>query len=341
MKGNLMDKIILAHGEGGKLTRELIENEIYPFFKNDILKTLSDSAILKNFGKGKIAFTTDSYIVSPIFFKGGDIGSLSISGTINDLAVSGAKPIAISFSLIIEEGFEIEKLKQIVKSASNTAKKANVLVVTGDTKVVPKGKGDEIFITTSGIGIVEKGRNLGDDLINEGDRVLVSGDIGRHGATIAGFRHNLKGRNLSSDCAPLNKVIDLLFENGIKPKSLHDPTRGGVATLLNEVAKRAKVNIEIEEEKIPISKEVIGVCEILGLDPLYLPCEGRFVGFFKQGDAEKAISILKEVDICKGCSIIGEVKKGKNKIFPVTLKTRYGSIRPIDELTGLQLPRIC
>lgn len=336
-----MSKIILAHGEGGKLTRELIEEIIFPLFRNEPLKTLTDSAVLGKIKDGKIAFTTDAYLVSPIFFEGGDIGSLSISGTINDLCMCGASPLAISFALIVEEGFEIENLKKILKSAAVTAKKAGTIIATGDTKVLPKGKGDGVFIATSGVGVITKGRNISDDFIEEGDKIIVSGDIGRHGATIAAFRHNLKGKKLSSDCAPLNAIVDALFESGIKPKALHDPTRGGVATLLNETAKRTKLGIEIYEEKIPISKEVSAVCEVLGLDPLYLPCEGRFVGFFKPKDAEKAMLILKNFKSCKNCSIIGQTTKIRNKMFPVLIKTKMGSVRPVDELSGIQLPRIC
>lgn len=336
-----MDKIILAHGEGGKLTKELIEDTIYPFFKNDILKTLSDSAVLGRIKDGEIAFTTDSYIVSPLFFEGGDIGSLSVSGTINDLCMSGAKPLSISFAVIIEEGFEIGLLKKILKSAAKTAKDSGVFIVTGDTKVLPKGKGDGVFITTSGIGVIEKGRKTSDDFIREGSVIVVSGDIGRHGATIAAFRHNLKGKRLASDCAPLNKIVEALYENGIKPQSMHDPTRGGLATLLNEVAKRKNIGIRIDEEKIPVLKEVEAVCEILGLDPLYLPCEGRFVGFFTKKDGEKAISILRKFPSCKNCSIIGEVVRKENDLFPVVIKTKFNSLRPVDELSGLQLPRIC
>ncbi|MCX7829750.1 MAG: hydrogenase expression/formation protein HypE [Acidobacteria bacterium] len=336
-----MDKIILAHGEGGKLTRELIEEIIFPFFKNETLQTLTDSAILGKIGGGEIAFTTDSYVVSPIFFEGGDIGSLSVFGTVNDLCMSGATPLAISFSLIIEEGFEIKNLEKILKSAAKGAKDSSVIIAAGDTKVVPKGKGDGIFITTSGVGVIKRGRKTSDDFIKEGDQIIVSGDIGRHGATIAAHRHNLKSKKLSSDCAHLNKIIDGLFNQGLKPKSLHDPTRGGLATLLNEVAKRTKLGIEIDEGQIPVSKEVVAVCEVLGLDPLYLPCEGRFVGIFEPQDAGKAIDFLKKETICKECSIIGEVTKSKSALYPVILKTKMGSSRPVDELSGIQLPRIC
>jgi hydrogenase expression/formation protein HypE len=336
-----MGKIILAHGEGGKLTRELIESAIVPFIHNAVLKTLTDSANLGVPPKGEIALTTDAYIVSPIFFPGGDIGSLSISGTVNDLAMVGAKPLAISSALIIEEGFETADLEKIMKSAAAAAKEAGVNIVAGDTKVLPKGKGDLIFIVTSGIGIIEEGRKLDDEFIEDGDLIIVSGPIAKHGATIAAIRHNLKGKELSSDCAPLNKLVDLLFDAKIKPHSMHDPTRGGVATLLNEVAKRTKMDIEIEEEKIPVSDDVKGVTELLGLDPLYLACEGRFVGFFKKEDAEKAIEILNSHPLGKGAAIIGSMKKRENSTTPVVMKTRFGSMRPIDELSGLQLPRIC
>jgi hydrogenase expression/formation protein HypE len=336
-----MGKIILAHGEGGKLTRELIESKIAPFIDNAALRTLTDSANIGVPPKGEIAFTTDAYIVSPIFFPGGDIGSLSISGTVNDLTMAGAKPLAISSALLIEEGFETADLEKIMASASKAAAEAGVNIVAGDTKVLPRGKGDLIFIVTAGIGIIEEGRKLDDAFIDEGDVIIVSGPIAKHGATIAAIRHNLKGKELSSDCAPLNKLVDMIFESGIKPHSMHDPTRGGVATLLNEVAKRTKMDIEIEEEKIPVSDDVKGVTELLGLDPLYLACEGRFVGFFKKEDEEKAIEILNRHPLGKGAAIIGKMKKKGNSMTPVVLKTKFGSRRPIDELSGLQLPRIC
>lgn len=335
-----MSRILLAHGEGGKLTSELIDKSIFPFFSNDILKTLTDSAVIGSV-KGDIAFTTDSYTVSPLFFPGGDIGSLSISGTVNDLAMAGAKPLALSFALIIEEGFEVSVLEQIIKSAANTAKNADVLVVAGDTKVLPKGKCDQIFIITAGIGVIAKNRKMDDRLIKEGDLIVVSGPIAKHGATIAAIRHNLKGKELSTDCAPLNKLVEILFENKIKPKSLHDPTRGGIATLLHEVAKKTNLGIELSEESIPISDDVSGVCEILGLDPLYLASEGRFVGFFKENMAEKAVSFLNTTELGKGASVIGRVTAKRSDLFPVVMKTKLGSLRPVDELSSLQLPRIC
>lgn len=336
-----MSKIILAHGEGGRLTRELLESKIVPFIDNSVLQTLTDSANIGEVPQGEIALTTDAYIVSPIFFPGGDIGSLSISGTVNDLTMVGAKPLAISSALIIEEGFRTSDLEKIMASASAAAKEAGVRIVAGDTKVLPKGKGDLIFIVTSGVGVIEKDRKLDDKFIEEGDAIIVSGPIARHGATIAAIRHNLKGKELSSDCAPLFGLVNLLFENGIKPRSMHDPTRGGVATLLNEVAKRTKMAAVIEETKIPVSPDVKGVTELLGLDPLYLACEGRFVGFFKKDDAEKVVALLNTHPHGKGAAIIGEVKKRVENSAPVTLITRFGSERPIDELSGLQLPRIC
>lgn len=336
-----MSKILLAHGEGGKLTRELLESKIVPFIDNSVLQTLTDSANLGEVPEGEIALTTDAYIVSPIFFPGGDIGSLSISGTVNDLTMVGAKPLAISSALIIEEGFKTSDLEKIMTSASSAAKEVGVRIVAGDTKVLPKGKGDQIFIVTSGVGVIEKNRKLDDRFIEEGDAIVVSGPIAMHGATIAAIRHNLKGKKLSSDCAPLWGLVNHLVESGIKPRSMHDPTRGGVATLLNEVAKRTKMAVRIEEARIPVSPEVRGVTELLGLDPLYLACEGRFVGFFRKEDAEKAVSVLNAHPRGKGAAIIGEIGKRENGSAPVTLITKFGSDRPIDELSGLQLPRIC
>ena len=336
-----MSKIILAHGEGGKLTRELLESKIVPFIDNSALQTLTDSADIGAVPSGEIALTTDAYIVSPIFFPGGDIGSLSISGTVNDLTMVGAKPLAISSALIIEEGFRTSDLEKIMTSASIAAKEAGVRIVAGDTKVLPKGKGDLIFIVTSGVGVIEKDRKLDDRFIEEGDAIIVSGPIARHGATIAALRHNLKGKELSSDCAPLFGLVNLLFENGIKPHSMHDPTRGGVATLLNEVARRTKMAVVVEETKVPVSPDVKGVTELLGLDPLYLACEGRFVGFFRKEDAEKVVALLNTHPHGKGAAVIGEITKREKNSAPVTLITRFGSERPIDELSGLQLPRIC
>lgn len=336
-----MSKIILAHGEGGKLTRELLESKIVPFIDNSALQTLTDSADIGAVPSGEIALTTDAYIVSPIFFPGGDIGSLSISGTVNDLTMVGAKPLAISSALIIEEGFRTSDLEKIMTSASIAAKEAGVRIVAGDTKVLPKGKGDLIFIVTSGVGVIEKDRKLDDRFIEEGDAIIVSGPIARHGATIAALRHNLKGKELSSDCAPLFGLVNLLFENGIKPHSMHDPTRGGVATLLNEVARRTKMAGVVEETKVPVSPDVKGVTELLGLDPLYLACEGRFVGFFRKEDAEKVVALLNTHPHGKGAAVIGEITKREKNSAPVTLITRFGSERPIDELSGLQLPRIC
>jgi len=336
-----MSKIILAHGEGGRLTRELLESRIVPAMDNPVLRTLTDAANIGGAPKGEIAFTTDAYIVSPIFFPGGDIGSLSISGTVNDLTMVGAKPLAISSALIIEEGFETESLSRIVASAAAAAREAGVNIVAGDTKVLPKGKGDLVFIVTSGIGVIEKGRTLDDSLIEEGDAVVVSGPIAKHGATIAALRHKLKGKELSSDCAPLNGLVGLLFENGMKPHSMHDPTRGGVATLLNEVARRTGMAIEIDEKKVPVSPEVRGITELLGLDPLYLASEGRFVGFFGRRESDMALRLLNGHPLGKGAAVIGEVKKRVNGSPPVLLRTRFGTTRPLDELSGLQLPRIC
>lgn len=334
-----MERILLSHGEGGRLTRELIEEYIYPLFKNRFLKSLSDSAVLNV--KGKIAFTIDSYIVSPYFFNGGDIGKLAISGSVNDLAVSGAKPLAIAFALIVEEGFDMASLREILQSASKTAKIARVKIVAGDTKVLPKERGDQIYIITAGLGVIKDKINFSDKKVKVKDKIIVSGDLGRHGAAIAAHRHNLKSSKLLSDCMPINRIVESLIKKNIIPKVLHDPTRGGLGTLLNEVARKSNCNIEIYEEKIPFKDEVKGICEILGLDPIYLPSEGRFVGFFKEEDAEKALRIIKRFKGCEEASIIGDVVKKRSEFYRVILKTSFGSFRPIDELSYIQLPRIC
>jgi hydrogenase expression/formation protein HypE len=329
--------IKLSHGSGGKGTKDLIEKFLFPFLKNEYLEPLHDGAVFK-IGDKKFAFTTDSYVVSPIFFKGGDIGKLSIYGTVNDLSMCGARPVFISLSLIIEEGFPFEKLEKIMESIKYASKRANVLVITGDTKVVEKGKGDGIYINTAGIGIIEHDLNISPYSVKEGDKIIINGSIGMHGIAIMNERENLGIEGIYSDTQPLNFIIQKLIDEKIEIHCLRDPTRGGVATSLNEIAEKSKKEIVIYEEKIPIKEEIIGACEILGIDPLYVANEGKFLLFVPEKDSERALKIIKEFEEGKEAEIIGEVKEGDGKVF---LKTKIGARRIVDIPVGEILPRIC
>ncbi|ACA54466.1 hydrogenase expression/formation protein HypE [Clostridium botulinum] len=330
--------ITLNHGHGGKYTHELIEELMYKYFNNKILIEGIDSATF-NIKKGKLAFTTDSFVVKPLFFNGGDIGKLAICGTVNDLSVSGAKPLYLSCSFIIEEGFPIEKLEIIVKSMASTAKEANVLIVTGDTKVVEKGSVDQIFINTSGIGIIEEQYSIKN--IEKGDKVIVTGNIGDHGTTVALDRYNLNIRgNLKSDCTPVNAITNKLKEYYPYIKIMKDPTRGGVATTLNEISSLSKnLGICVWEDKIPIKNEVKAINEMLGLDPLYMACEGRIVMVVKDQYAKDILKIIKEIDNCKNAEIIGTFVKNPYNI--VYVENFLGGTRIINMLEGDMLPRIC
>ncbi|MBZ4662352.1 MAG: hypE [Caloramator sp.] len=334
-----MDDIItLSYGSGGKKTSHLIEDIILPSLSCDELNKLSDGAVLDVFSN-KIAFSTDSFVVSPYFFPGGDIGKLAVCGTVNDLSVSGAKPEYLSLSLIIEEGFKIEELKKIIKSIEETAKICNVKIVTGDTKVVEKGKGDGIYINTSGIGRLMY-ENLGKDKISERDIVIVTGCIGDHGAAIMASRNNLVDEfNVKSDCAPVYELAQCILQYGDKVKIMRDPTRGGVATTLNEFIENSEFTIEIWEEKIPINVETNNLCEILGIDPLYSANEGKILAIVDSSVAKNVVNDLRKIELGKNAAIIGSVTKN----FPskVVLHTNLGGKRVLSKLTGAQLPRIC
>ncbi|MCX7994609.1 MAG: hydrogenase expression/formation protein HypE [candidate division WOR-3 bacterium] len=328
--------ITLSHGSGGLLSWRLIKELILKYFSDPILKRLEDSAELAVNSKN-LAFTTDSYVVNPIFFPGGDIGKLAICGTINDLAMKGAIPQFISFSLIIEEGFSLYELERIIKSASTTAKKAGVRIVCGDTKVVEKGKADKLFITTSGIGRIKK--ILNKEYIKPGDKVIISGTIGDHGITIMNERLNLnlKG-DLTSDCAPLNLVTNRIFTEEFDIHFMRDPTRGGVASALNEAIDGTRLGILIHEEWVPIKPAVKGACEILGLDPLYIANEGKFIAILNSADSERFLHFLKKFSLSRNARIIGEVT---DKLSGVWLKTIIGGMRPVLQLEAEGLPRIC
>ena len=330
-------KITLSHGSGGKATQRLIGEVFKQYFSNPVLDRMEDSALLP-VEKGVVLFTIDSYVVSPIFFPGGDIGKLSICGTVNDLTCMGAVPKHISISFIIEEGFAFSDLEKICNSIKQTCREANAKIVTGDTKVVEKGSADKIFITTSGIGLRDPNNNISIYNVRAGDNIIINGSIGDHGLAILNARQDMKFTGkISSDCSPLNNMIQLCLDKGCGIHAMRDATRGGLATVLNEIAEAAGLGIEVEENKIPINKPVRSFCEILGFDPLYLANEGKMVIFVAQEDAEKCLKILKSHKYGKKAAIIGKVSKGRE----VFLKTSIGGRRPLITLEGDQLPRIC
>lgn len=333
--------ILLNHGSGGKLTHDLISNLFVKYFDNEILRQQTDSAILE-ISNTKIAFTTDSYVVDPIFFPGGNIGKLAVCGTVNDIAVSGATPLYISCGFIIEEGLKFSELEEIVKTMSEEAKKANVKIVTGDTKVVDKGKCDKIFINTSGVGSLksEHAHISFAKNINTDDCILINGSVGDHGVAVISARNKLHySSEVKSDCAPLNTLIDNLLNSGCKIKFMRDATRGGVATVLCELAEKTELGIEISENNIPVNETVQGMCELLGFDPLYIANEGKIVVVVDKEDANKALQVLQKSEFGSESAIIGRFTSENKKL--VTMQTQIGGKRIVDMLAGEQLPRIC
>jgi hydrogenase expression/formation protein HypE len=335
--------ILLAHGGGGTLMHDLIEKVFLPAFNRQAqdspLYNRHDGAVI-NPGGNKVAFTTDSYVVRPLFFPGGDIGSLAVNGTVNDLAMCGARPIWLSVGFILEEGFPIETLWRVVQSMQQAAQKADVQIVTGDTKVVDKGKGDGIFINTAGIGIITHPQTIAPQMIRPGDVLLLNGDLGRHGIAIMAVREGLEFESgIESDSAPVANLVLELLSAGIEIHCLRDLTRGGLASALNEIAQAAHVSILIEESFIPVREDVQGACEILGLDPLYVANEGRFVAFVASSDAERALTIMNTHPLGTGSSVIGRVVVDSPDT--VVMKSKIGARRIVDMLYGEQLPRIC
>ncbi len=330
-----MKKITLAHGAGGKFSSDLIQEIILPAFDNEYLHELHDGAKL-----GKIAMTTDSYVVRPIFFRGGNIGKLAVCGTVNDLAVCGAVPKFLSAGVILEEGFDFDDLKKIVQSMKMVAEEAGVKIVTGDTKVVEKGKADGIFINTAGIGELIEGVEISAKKIQAGMKILISGTVGDHATTILAERHGLEiPQTLQSDCAPLNNLIFEMLAAEKNIAMLRDATRGGIAAVLNEIASQAGVGILLEEEKIPVREEVRGVCDILGFDFLELANEGKIIAIVPAESAEKILSVMQKNIYGKNSAIIGEVtEKFSGK---VGLQTVIGGIRIVDMPVGNLVPRIC
>ncbi len=332
-------EIVLAHGGGGSLTHQLIEKMFVPAFSNPFLEARHDGAIVE-LGGAKIAFTTDSYVVRPAFFPGGDIGALAVNGTVNDLAMCGARPLYLSAGLIIEEGFPITDLWRVVSSMKTAADRAGVTLVTGDTKVVDRGSGDGVFINTSGVGLAEDRVSISPTRVRSGDAILLSGDIGQHGIAVMSAREGLEFESaIASDMAAVNRPALSLIQGGIDVHCLRDLTRGGLATALFEIAEAGGVLMNVEEKAIPVSEEVQGACEILGLDPLYVANEGRFIVFVPAHEATRALDILTNDPLCALARIIGTVGEGDSGL--VTLKTAVGAERVLDMLSGEQLPRIC
>jgi len=332
-------QITLDHGSGGEASRELVETVLIKRLHNDILDRMDDSAVVTLFGH-RLAMTTDSYVVDPIFFPGGNIGSLSIHGTVNDLAMQGAKPLFLTLGLILEEGFPLRDLEKIIDSAASASEEAGIKIVAGDTKVVPKGNADKIFINTAGIGIIPEGIDVGSGNARPGDVVMINGDIGDHGLAILTSREGLSfNTQLQSDSASLNALVDLIIGNSQNIHVLRDPTRGGVATALNEIAGQSVVGIQIFEADLPISKPARAASEILGLDPLYLANEGKCLIISPPEDAHLILSSMKQHRHGKKACIIGKVTSGNPG--KVLLKTKIGGNRILAMLTGDQLPRIC
>ncbi len=330
--------VLLAHGGGGKLMNQLIEQMIMPAFNNPMLGQKHDGAVFSQNGS-RFAFTTDSYVVHPLFFPGGDIGSMAVYGTVNDLAMCGAKPLYLSAGFILEEGLPMETLWRIVQSMKAAADLTGVQLVTGDTKVVDKGKGDGIFINTAGIGLIEHSLAIGPKSIRPGDKIIINGDIGRHGIAIMAVREGLSFESkIESDSAPVHEAVNRLVQRGIEIHCLRDLTRGGLASALNEIASEGSAGIEIQENALSVREDVRGACELLGFDPLYVANEGRFAAIVPAEQASQALEIIGE-DKAFTPRIIGEIKAGEPG--RVTLVTKIGTSRIVDMLSGEQLPRIC
>ena len=336
-------QILMAHGGGGRLMQQLIQMFLAAFGTAD---TIQHDAVTLQLAGNKIAFTTDSYVVKPLFFPGGDIGSLAVNGTVNDLAMAGARPLYLSVSFILEEGLSIETLWQVVQSMQKAATIAGVQIVTGDTKVVDRGKGDKIFINTTGVGIIEHNLAIAPQSVKPGDLILLNGDLARHGIAIMAVREGLEFETtIESDSAPLADLVLELLAADLEIHCLRDLTRGGLASVLNEIAVAAGVGIEIDESLIPIREEVQGACEILGFDPLYVANEGKFIAFISPKDRARALEVMRCLRLASqshsasNAAIIGKVVREPNSL--VTVKSKIGSKRILDLLSGEQLPRIC
>jgi hydrogenase expression/formation protein HypE len=333
------EQIVMGHGSGGKLSAELLERVFLPAFSNPTLDKLDDQAVLP-FGNARLAFTTDSFVVTPIFFPGGDIGRLAINGTVNDLAMSGARPLYLAAAFILEEGLSTDELRRIVQSMSEAARDAGVQLVTGDTKVVNKGKGDKVFISTTGIGIVEREVNISADRARAGDQIILSGYIGDHGMAILSQREGLEFEGMiESDCAALHALVNDMLDVSLDVRVLRDPTRGGVATVLNEIAVRSNVGMLLRETEIPVRDTVRGACEILGLDPMYVANEGKLVAIVPPDSADAIVDRMRQNPLGQDARVIGKVVADHPGM--VLMETEIGGTRVVDTLFGEQLPRIC
>lgn len=336
---NQYERVVLGHGSGGRLSADLLKQVFLPAFQNEVLAALEDQATLP-VGAGRIAFTTDSFVVRPLFFPGGDIGRLAVNGTINDLAVGGARPRYLAAAFIIEEGLELSELRRVVESMSAACREAGVALVTGDTKVVDRGKGDKLFITTSGIGVVPEGISLSVANARAGDAVIVSGTLGDHGMAVMSVREGLEFETeLRSDTAPLHGLTRLMLEHCPAIRCLRDPTRGGLASSLNEIAVASRVGIRIREADLPVRREVRGACELLGFDPLYVANEGKLVAIVPAAAAPDLATTMRTHPLGRDATIIGEVVERNPGV--VTLKAATGGERIVALLAGEQLPRIC
>jgi hydrogenase expression/formation protein HypE len=331
--------VLLGHGSGGKLSAELMRDVFLPAFSNPILSRMEDQAIVEVNGT-RLAFTTDTFVVKPLFFRGGDIGSLAVHGTINDLAMGGARPLFLATAFVLEEGLEIDTLRRVTQSLAAAASNAGVTIVTGDTKVVEKGSGDQLFINTTGIGHAPEGLILSAGHARSGDAVILSGPIGDHGIAILSQREGLEfDCPISSDSAPLHTLVEAMLAASSEIRCLRDPTRGGVSSTLNEIAAQSRVSIQIEEKAIPVREEVRGACELLGLDPLYVANEGKLVAIAAPSAAERIVAAMQTHPLGREARVIGRVNDGNPGL--VTLRTVFGSTRIVDMLAGDQLPRIC
>jgi hydrogenase expression/formation protein HypE len=333
------DTILLGHGSGGKLSAELLRDVFLPAFANPVLDRLEDQASIA-VGGARLAFTTDSFVVKPLFFRGGDIGSLAVHGTVNDLAVGGARPLYLSAAFILEEGFPVASLRRIVESMRAAARQAGVDIVTGDTKVVEHGKGDGVYINTTGIGLLRDGLQLSAANARAGDAVILSGSLGDHGIAILSEREGLElETEVRSDSAALNTLVDAMLDASLQIRVMRDPTRGGLASTLNEIAGQSRVGIEIDERAIRVNEAVRGACELLGFDPLYVANEGKLAAVVARDEAEAVVDAMRRHPLGSDAAIVGWITNAHPGL--VTMRTAFGTTRIVDMLSGDQLPRIC
>jgi len=334
-----VERVLLGHGSGGKLSAQLLERIFLPAFSNPTLDQLNDQATFSIDGM-RMAMTTDSFVVNPLFFPGGDIGSLAVHGTVNDLAMGGAQPLYMSVAFILEEGLPIETLQRVVGSLRQAAAQAGVQIITGDTKVVEQGKGDELFINTTGIGLVAHGLTLGSERARPGDKIILSGTLGDHGICILAQREGLEFETtIQSDSAPLHGLVQSILNTHAEVRCMRDPTRGGLSSSLNEIAQRSHVGMMIEEEQIPVREEVRGACELLGLDPLYVANEGKMIAIVEASAADRVVETMQAHEYGREARIVGTVID--RHPGTVVMRTSFGTTRIVDMLAGDQLPRIC